>query len=352
MRIKTYIAQHMPQALAMVREEMGADAIIVSSETRRDGTVKVIAALEPEPPAPGPEAAAEDFEPFEPFAAPASAGPGAQQAIAEALAGHGVPEELARRLVAAAEPHRDLAPERALAAVCEARLRFGGAPFRPSLRPIVLVGPPGAGKTTTCAKLAAQALLSGLTVDLMGADMAKTGALDQLAGLAKRMGLTVETADSEAALASAWRLRRRAHETAGRSVLAIVDTTGANPFDPEEMERTAAVIAGMRGHGVLVLPAGGDPLEAADTALAFAGIGATHLIVTRVDAARRLGSLVTAAAVRGAEGPLKLAGVGISPRIGNGLRPLNPVSLARLLLAPAEAGSAYRWNDGSEEQCA
>lgn len=352
MRIKTYIAQDMPQALALIREEMGDDAIIVSSDSRRDGSVKVIAAWEQPPSAPPDDE--DTFQPFAPVPAapPAAPAPGVQRAIVAAFAEHGVPDDLARRLAAAAEPHRDLVPEMALAALCEARLRFGGAPFRPSLRPIVLVGPPGAGKTTTAAKLAAHALMGGATVDLMAADMVKTGALEQISGLAGRMGLSVETADSPAALASGWRLRRGAHEAAGRTVLAIVDTTGANPFDPEDMQRTAALVAGMRGHGVLVLPAGGDPLEAADTALAFAGAGASHLIVSRVDAARRLGSLLTAAAVRGEAGQLKLAGVGVGPHIANGLRPVTPVSLARLLMAPTEPGATHTWNDGSEEQCA
>ena len=345
MRIKTYIAQDMPQALDLIREEMGDDAIIVSSETRHDGMVKVIAALEPV--ATGSD---DDFKDLAP-AVPCN-DPQVQAAIGAALTEHGVPDALTRQFVTGAASHGDLQPEMAMAALCEARLRFGGAPFRPSLRPIVLVGPPGAGKTTTAAKLAAHALMSGAGVDLMAADNAKTGALEQLAGLAKHMGLAVETAENSAALAAGWRVRRGAHETAGRTVLAIVDTTGANPFEPDDMARTAALIAGVRGHGVLVLPAGGDPLEAADTALAFAEIGATHLIVSRVDAARRLGSLVTAAAVRGSGSQLKLSGVGISPRIGNGLRPVTPVSLARLLMTRSDGSAKHQWNDGSQEQCA
>ncbi|MGF1626138.1 MAG: hypothetical protein ACFCVH_14745 [Alphaproteobacteria bacterium] len=345
MRIKTYIAQDMPQALGLIREEMGDDAIIVSSESRRDGMVKVIAACEP--PAPG----YDDEEDFETLPT-APAGPSVEEVIGTALAGHGVPEALARQFVAGAAAHRDLQPEMAMAALFETRLRFGGAPFRPSLRPIVLVGPPGAGKTTTAAKLAAHAMMGGVAVDLMAADTVKTGALAQLAGLAKHMGLAVESAENSATLAAGWRTRRAAHEAAGRTVLAIVDTAGANPFEPDDMARAAALIAGVRGHGVLVLPAGGDPLEAADTALAFAEIGATHLIISRVDAARRLGSLVTAAAVRGNGGHLKLSGVGISPRLGNGLRPVTPASLARLLMTKSGGSAEHRWNDGSEEQCA
>ncbi|MEZ5669290.1 MAG: zeta toxin family protein, partial [Alphaproteobacteria bacterium] len=284
--------------------------------------------------------------------ADAAADSSVRTGVADALAGHGVPDPLVRWLAEAAGSLSDLPAELALAAALEDRLQFGGAPFRPSLRPIVLVGPPGAGKTTTAAKLAAQAVVNGAAVDLMAADTVKTGAVEQLAGLARHMQLTVETGDNLAALAAGWRQRRAAHEAAGRPVQAIVDTTGANPYDPEDLARIGALIAGVRGHGVLVLGAGGDPLEQADIACAFAEAGATHLIVTRVDAARRLGGLLTAAAARADGRSLKFCGVGISPRIGNGLRPITPVSLAKLLLDPFEAGSVQDWSSLSQEECA
>lgn len=345
MRIKTYIADDMPEALAMIRAELGDDAIIVSTETRQDRTIKVIAACETQ------ETAASDRPVIE-SAKPPDRGAPVDQAIAAALAAHGAPEMLVRQFAAGAQDHQDLTPEMALAALCRERLLFGGAPFRPSLRPIVLVGPPGAGKTTTAAKLAAHAMVNGAAVDLMGADGIKTGATEQLAGLAKHMHLNIETADNSAALTAGWRARRARHEAAGRDVLAIVDTTGANPFDQDDLDRTATLIAGVRGHGVLVLPAGGDPLEAADTAIAFAEAGVTHLIVTRIDAARRLGGMLAAAAVRSNNLQLKLAGVGIAPRIGNGLRPVTPVSLARLLVTRTQDGSQHMWNDGTQEECA
>ena len=346
MRIRTYIAGDVPEALALIREEMGDDAIIVSTETRSDGRCRVVAACEE----PGADRAEDVL--LEPFNEEPEAVADTEDAIEAAMREHGVPDALARHFVDAATGNQELTPEMAMAAACEDRLQFGGAPFRPSLRPIVLVGPPGAGKTTTAAKLAAHALVNGIAVDLMAADMIKTGALEQLKGLAERMKVQVHSADNSAALASGWRSRRATHEAAGRPVLAIVDTTGANPFDDEELARAGALIAGLRGHGVLVLPAGGDPLEAADTARAFAEAGATHLIVTRVDAARRLGGLLTAAAVRSNGTQLKLSGVGISPQIGNGLRPVSPLVMARLLMTQTERAPQYQWHDFSQEECA
>lgn len=345
MRVKTFTAGDMPAALAQVRDLLGPDAIIVSSETHASGAVRVVAAWEPD--TGGAEA---PMPPAEPKPQGRTSTP--EVAIATALAAHGVPEPLARQFSEDASSLDEPSAEIALAALCEARLSFGSAPFRPSLRPLVLVGPPGAGKTTTAAKLAALALAKGSVIDIMNADTVKSGAAAQLTGLADRMRLDVTNAENSASLAAGWRARRSAHEAAGREVLAIVDTTGANPFDDDDMARAAALIAGVRGHGVLVLPAGGDPLEQADTTCAFAEIGCTHLIVTRIDATRRLGGMFAAADAETDGRRLKLSGAGISPAIGNGLRPISPISLARLLLAPPLAGKRLRAAPGTREECA
>ena len=68
-------------------------------------------------------------------------------------------------------------------------------------------------------------------------------------------------------------------------------------------------------------------------ARAFAEIGATRLLVTRLDTARRLGGMLAAASAAN----LRLCDVGIGPHLADGLSPLNPLALARLLAAaPAD----------------
>ena len=77
---------------------------------------------------------------------------------------------------------------------------------------------------------------------------------------------------------------------------------------------------------VCVLPAGLDAQESADPARAFAVLGARHLLPTRLDAARRLGGVVAAAAAG-----LPLAEAGTGPGVADGLHPLSPEWLARRL---------------------
>ena len=63
----------------------------------------------------------------------------------------------------------------------------------------------------------------------------------------------------------------------------------------------------------------------------FAGLGVTRMLVTRLDAARRLGGVLSAAAA----GNFSFSDVGVTPHIVQGLNPLNPVALARIILGNA-----------------
>jgi flagellar biosynthesis protein FlhF len=106
----------------------------------------------------------------------------------------------------------------------------------------------------------------------------------------------------------------------------LIDTAGCDPFDPGQ---AAALLALARASGadiVAVLPAGLDAQESADLARAFAVLGARHLLPTRLDAARRLGGILAAAAAG-----LALTEAGTGPGVADGLTPLSPEWLARRL---------------------
>ena len=86
--------------------------------------------------------------------------------LSEVLAYHHVPSELFERLIAAAVRLSAPDPVTQLAGALEAELAFAPLLIRrrgtePN-RPIMLIGPAGAGKTATGAKLCARALLPGL----------------------------------------------------------------------------------------------------------------------------------------------------------------------------------------------
>ncbi|MGQ3076020.1 MAG: GTPase, partial [Ferrovibrionaceae bacterium] len=200
-------------------------------------------------------------------------------------------------------------------------------------RPMMLIGAPGSGKTTTVAKLAARAVIAKLPTLLISADRQRAGAGEQLDLLGRAMGVRVKTASDPDGLADIVR-----RESLGRAV--FIDGPATNPFDREDLARLAQFIAA-GVEPVLVMPAGGDAAEAAEIALAFAGLGLRRLIATRLDSSRRLGGLLAA----GDAANLQFTQAGITPAVADGLRPIEAMSLARLLLRDPGSGEIASFFD-------
>lgn len=309
MRLKAFSAPTMAQAMAEVRSVLGKDAVIVS--TRKGGGhggITVMAAIET-------PVTVLDSEPFDghyegdPI-----------DALDGILAYHRVPQTISDALIDTARTFDTQTPVKLLAGALDMRFRFeallpngGGALF--------LIGPAGGGKTIAAAKIAATALLAGKPVRLVNADTARAGSGARLHALAERLELPIsDAADGDTIL------DLTAHAA---MELSIVDLPGTNPFDADEFDELQHLLKGLTGHRMLVLPAGGDPLEAADLAVSFAPFNPRALIATRLDAATRYGGLLAAANAA----QLPFAAAGIRPQIADGLATLNPMSLARSLAA-------------------
>ncbi|MDW8445389.1 MAG: hypothetical protein RML45_14840 [Acetobacteraceae bacterium] len=113
---------------------------------------------------------------------------------------------------------------------------------------------------------------------------------------------------------------------------ALVDYAGTDPFSDQDGVELAALIQAVGAEGVLVLPAALDAEEAAEIAQAMAARGVKHLLPTRLDLARRLGSVLAAASAG-----LALGEAGIGPGAADGLVPLNPALLETWLLSSPAA---------------
>jgi flagellar biosynthesis protein FlhF len=288
MRLKLYRAAVMADAIAKVRDELGEDALILATRRVSDG-VEVTAALEPDEPLP---AALPD------------------PSHLAALDFHAVPAPLRSAL-----QHGDL--ETALANA----LPFAALPLGPNAQPLLLVGPPGAGKTMTVARLATRLVMAGISPLVVTADGKRAGATEQLAAFTKLLGISLIVACHPVTLGRALQHRQYA-------VPVLIDTPGCNPFDPEQVEELVALAAIADAAVTLVLPAGLDPSEAADLALAYAAAGAGLLVATRLDLARRLGGVLAASA----SAQLALTEAGVGPNAADGLIPITPGWLASRLL--------------------
>jgi flagellar biosynthesis protein FlhF len=112
----------------------------------------------------------------------------------------------------------------------------------------------------------------------------------------------------------------------------VIDTAGVNPFSADDVAGLSALLQAGEIEPVLVLPAGGDPQEAGEIGRIFADIGVQRLIVTRLEMTRRLGGLLSAAHTGG----LAFADASLTSKVADGLTPVNPVALARILIASKE----------------
>ena len=304
MRLRTFTAPSIGEAMRQVRAALGADAVILSTE-QNGKQVKLVAAIE--------------------TAAPAATTPTATAAagdeIETALAYHGVPKVLAARLLATAGDLEGGSPQQALTAALRARFDFRPLIDRKPGKPILLAGLPGAGKSATLAKLAARAKVNGWAATAITCDLAKAGAIEQLATYAKALEIPAYRAKDAATL-------RRAVTKANGSDLILVDTLGTNPLKAGDMAQLRELAEAAGAEIVLVMAAGGDVIESAELAAGYADMGATRLVATKVDVARRYGGILAAAE----SGRLAFAGLGTSPEIASGLGTLRADQLCRLIL--------------------
>ena len=290
MRLRVFQAPTGAAALAAVRAALGEEAVVLGTR-RVSGGVEVTAALEVQ-------------EPILILPEPAPPGP-----VRPELERHRLPAALAERL--SREPLD--------AALAEA-LRFAPLPDDATL---LLVGPAGAGKTLSCAKLATRAVMAGAPPLVVTADGSRAGAVEQLAAFTRLLRLPLAVAAQPEVLTKALAARRPGQA-------ALVDGFGCDPFDPAQAERLLRLIRAAEATPVLVLPAGLDAEESAELARAFHALGARHLLPTRLDAARRLGGVLAAAAAG-----LALTEAGTGPQAAGGLERLTPAWLAARLVRPA-----------------
>jgi flagellar biosynthesis protein FlhF len=218
-----------------------------------------------------------------------------------------------------------------LALALDARFALDPIPALPS-RPIMLVGPPGAGKTVTAAKLAARAVLLGRGVDIISTDTLRAGAREQMQSFTSILKEELICSNRPDDLEE--HLKRRAAAPKRRPV--IIDTPGTNPFSKAEIGDLRKFVKALDVEPVLVIAAGGDAAELTDVAHVFATLGTSRMITTRIDTVRRIGGVLAAAD----SAKLNLAQVSMTPYIARGLSTLNPMSLARLLLEPRGDGAA------------
>jgi flagellar biosynthesis protein FlhF len=330
-RVRTFEAVDMAQALRRVRDELGPDAVIVGSrEVRRGGgpfgllgrsllevtatapdeTAAQAIGAEEAAPAPKPDEAV----PWDPatradlgeiramlsaLVTTGSVAPDAEGAAAQrlyyGLLARGIDDPLARGIVqrvVARVPAGALGDLERLRAEAAAEMRAdlaraarAGLPGHVQL----FVGPTGVGKTTTIAKLAARAARAtpdGVLV--VTTDVQRVAAVEQLARWGEILGLPVEVAVSPDDLS-------RALARAADRERVFVDTAGRSPRDLGGAAELASLVAAAGDAEVmLVLSATTRAADSRELLELYGKLPVSRLVMTKLDETRIHGELYNA----------------------------------------------------------
>lgn len=209
----------------------------------------------------------------------------------------------------------------ALTAILETSYSFAPIPFEREGYRMMLVGPQGSGKTMTIAKIAAQIVMDRQKVTVITTDSRRAGSTEQLSAFTNILGCDLKVAHTRNQF-------RDVLKECGEDSRVLIDSSGANPYELDELKELAEFSALSEIEPVLVLAAGGDSGEAEETARAFAFLGIRKMIITRTDSSRRFGSLLAAAGAA----DLSFTNISSSSRPVGELKKLSAGALATLLI--------------------
>jgi flagellar biosynthesis protein FlhF len=197
------------------------------------------------------------------------------------------------------------------------------APTGGRARRIAFVGPTGAGKTTTLAKLAARAKLEhGRRVGLVTIDTYRIGAVPQLRAYAEILGVPLEVAETPEALSQA--LAR----LADRDVI-FIDTTGRSPLGGGVDTLVPFIATAAADEVHLVLAATTRATDALRAARSFSPLAPNRLVITKLDETddREALAVVAPATI------LPLAWCGVGQEVPDDIEPATAARVAALVAA-------------------
>jgi flagellar biosynthesis protein FlhF len=334
MQVKRFRQPTVKQALRAVRQELGPQALVLATEVVAAGgwrgwfgmrEVQLTAGVTPSLSG-GRQAANEGRSTDTRLRENASAGQAStpKDALVARLMASGLDRTLADAVAAGvpASSHRG-ATLKELQLALASHLTDLAQPTDTFQRVEVFIGPPGVGKTTTIAKIAAQERArKGRPLGLVGADGFRAGAVEQLRTYASIIGAPFRVArtieDLEAAM------------TSGRHSL-LVDTAGRSPQDGglRDLRRLLGSRRGIRTHLVL---AGDTSANSARRILdAYYDARPDRVVISKVDEAESLSPLLSVLRERA----LPVSYITTGQRVPEDLESATPAVLAGVVLRDA-----------------
>ncbi|UCH44593.1 MAG: flagellar biosynthesis protein FlhF [Nitrospiraceae bacterium] len=305
MKIKKYQAKSFSAALRAVKRELGQDAMILSTEDRKNGSsfVEVTAAV--------------DYDFAEPRVMPADSRnqvPPGNSELSELkmeiqelknsienmkssgceislpldrkkmylfLKERSIREDLAIGLAERASSVEDI--EHLLSGDIE--MGGSGVGEVGDRRIIMLIGPTGVGKTTTTAKLASNAIGNGKKVGIISLDTYKIGAAEQIRIYARMMGVPLDIVSNREGL-------NKSIQRFSDKDLILIDTTGQNPKNEDYIHRLRGLYE--LGHSIethLLFSTSGDCDFFIESCKHYENLPVDCMAFTKTDEAVKLGSI-------------------------------------------------------------
>lgn len=318
MRIKSFTAQNTAQAMNMIRQELGDDAVIISNDTMADGQIYITAAIEDD--------FDFDFNDEQEVEIVTHKGKFDDSIIRESLDYHGTIDIVRDRILANIRKlsiEKQIFDDKLLLELCFGKM-FNYFNILELSNPVKLfMGTPGSGKSTAIAKSATQAKINNINTCIISTDNVRAGANNQLEAFAKILQEDFFFCKDERCLYDTIQKAKENYE------LILIDTPGINPFIKEQVAKVANLSEVVKSDAILTLDAGKNTFEAVEIAEIFMNLGARYMLPTRLDLTRRVGSLLSVANCC----DLGFCSASVSSSIANGLASIDNKSLAKLILA-------------------
>jgi len=324
MKLKRYLAPTMRKAMILVRDELGDDAVIMSTRNTPDG-VELVAAIDPE---------AQQYKEASQLSTTRSSYVSSELSSDAGMRGHGemakmadelkalkqllenqlsglawnqtenqdpnkialikrlvkigIGWDLAQKLVSKVDAKNDQAWREILAHI-ELMVPIDEKDIIESGGTIALVGPTGVGKTTTIAKIASRFVMrnSPNQIALVTTDCYKIGAQAQLKTFAELMGVPVHVVSSDGEMLSLL-------SALASKKLILIDTAGISQKDirlSQQLTKQRAGVTHIRNY--LVISAATQLSVMNDIVKSFGEVGLKGCILTKVDEALQLGNVLT-----------------------------------------------------------
>ncbi|TWT43576.1 Signal recognition particle protein [Thalassoglobus neptunius] len=200
---------------------------------------------------------------------------------------------------------------------------------------IMMCGLQGAGKTTTCGKLATMLKEQGATPMLVAADLQRPAAIEQLRVIGEQVGVPVywEEAGSSTPVKVCQNAQKAAKKE-GCNVL-ILDTAGRLHIDDSLMKELVQIDNKLMPHQALLVCDAMTGQDAVNSAKAFnEALELDGVILTKLDGDTRGGAALSVKAVTGV--PIKYIGVGEQL---DKLEPFHPERMAQRILGQGDVAT-------------